>query len=175
MNIIISSRKTTIREDFRSRVERKLAKLEKFFGEDSIVNLTVTNEGERETVEITITSNGLYFRAEETTDERIKSFDLAFDSILRQIQKNKDKLLKRMKANSFDYFEPFSGNDVQEDEYKVVRSKTFPVKPMDLEEAILQMNMLGHNFFMFRNGATEEINVVYKRKDGNYGLIEPEV
>lgn len=174
MNIIISSRKTTIRQEFRSRVEKKLDKLEKFFGEDSTVNLTVTNEGERETVEITITSNGLYFRAEETTNERIKSFDLAFDSILRQIQKNKDKLLKRMKAHSFDYFEP-STHHFEEEEYKVVRSKTFPVKPMDIEEAILQMNMLGHNFFMFRNGTSEEINVVYKRKDGNYGLIEPKI
>ena len=174
MNIIISARKTTVRENFKERAEKKFAKIGKFFGEDTTVNITVTNESDRETVEVTINSKGLLFRAEETTDDRIKSLDLVVDSLNRQIRKNKDKLQKKLKEFPVEYFD-VNDSDGEQEDYSVVRSKSFPIKPMNVEEAILQMNMLGHSFFMFRNDVTEEINVVYKRKNSSYGIIEPEL
>ena len=173
MTIQVSARGTTIRDSFRNSLEKKLSKLDRFFGEEQIAKVTVTNEGGRETVEITINASGMFFRAEKTTADRLDSLDIVVDALFRQIVKNKTKLEKRFHKAAFseDFDSEFVGTDVSE--YKVVRSKRFSLKPLDVDEAILQMNMVGHSFYMFRNSETEEINVVYRRDDGNYGLIEP--
>lgn len=176
MKIVLTSRKTTIKDDFKERLERKIAKLDRFFDEQAVANVTVSHSNsDRETVEITINYNGLVFRGEETTDDRVKSLELVVDSLIRQIRKNKTRLQKRLKSTAFEPIETGKEEEVCEDEYKIVKAKIFPVKPMDIQEAILQMNMLDHEFFMFRNCETDQINVVYRRKNGNYGLIEPEV
>lgn len=171
MNITISSRGTSVRDAFRERAEKKLHKLDRFFEDDADAIVRVTNEGARETVEVTIHSRGMLFRAEKTTDDRMDSLEAVVDALTRQIVKNKTKLEKKFKTGSFQ--ESFDFDEPEED-YGITRAKKFTVKPMSTQEAILQMNMLGHSFFMFRNEETDEINVVYVRTEGDYGLLEPE-
>ncbi len=169
MNITISARNTTVRDSFKERVEKKMHKFDRFF-DDAKAFVTVTNEGERETVEVTIKAEKLVFRAEKTTSDRVDSLECVMDSLFRQIVKNKSKLQDRLKASAFN--PEYDDAPYQAEEYRVARVKRFPVKPMDVEEAILQMNMLGHSFFVFRNEESGEVNVVYKRKNGAYGVIE---
>ena len=173
MKINIVARKTVVKDSFRDRVEKKLLKFDKFFDDDATAVVTVTNERDRETVEITIRSRGMYFRSEQTTSDRFDSLEAVTDSLTRQIVKNKSKLEKKFKSTPVD-FSPFASDNYDEDDYDIVKVKRFPIKPMTVDEAILQMNMLGHTFFMFRNGTTNEINLVYKRKNGDYAVIEPE-
>lgn len=173
MTINMSARNTTIRDSFKNSLKKKLSKLDRFFDEEVVANVTVTHEGGRETVEVTIKNNDMFFRSEKTTSDRLDSLDLVVDALFRQIVKNKSKLQKRMRATAFD--PGYEDEHIVADEaYEIVRSKRFSVKPMDVEEAILQMNLVGHNFYMFRNSDTSEICVVYKRNDGKYGVLEPE-
>ena len=173
MTINVSARNTTVKDSFKNSLEKKLAKLDRFFDEEAAANVTVTNENGRETVEVTIRANSMVFRAEKTSDDRLDSLDTVVDSLFRQIIKNKTKLEKRLRKTAF---EPGYDNDFigVESTYAITRHKRFAVKPMDSEEAILQMNLIGHSFYMFRNANTGEICVVYKREDGSYGLLEPE-
>jgi putative sigma-54 modulation protein len=132
-------------------------------------------EKNRQIVEITISFNGVLFRAEVSNDHMYASIDKAIDILERQIRKNKTRLEKRLKAGAFKNEEGIAVvSEDEEFEFKVVRSKRFAVKPMPIEEAILQMNLLGHEFFVFSNSDSKQVNVVYRRKDGNYGVIEPE-
>ena len=172
MNIKIASKNTTLRDSFKQSLEKKLSKLDRFFDDSANAAVTVIHENGRETVEITIKDGGMFFRAEKTTGDRLDSLDAVVDALFRQIVKNKTKLEKRLRQTAFDtgYDDDFIGTP---DTYEVVKSKRFQVKPMDVEEAILQMNLIGHSFYMFRNMDGGEICVVYKRKDGNYGLLEP--
>jgi putative sigma-54 modulation protein len=172
MNITFKALKTTIRDPFKEKVQKKLGKFDRFFEEGATAQVTVTNERERETVEVTINSNGLIFRAEKTTGDRLDSLDAVVDVLFKQIVKNKTKLETRMKAFAFDSI-PEEPNEAENQPYALVKQKRFAVRPMDVDEAILQMNMLGHNFFLFENAATGELNVVYCRHGGDYGLIEP--
>ncbi len=167
-----TARNTTIRDSFKHSLNKKLSKLDRFFDDNATANVTVTNENNRETVEVTIKANGMMFRAEKTTTDRLDSLDAVVDALFRQIVKNKSKLEKRFKKAAFEavHEQEFVG---AEDSYKIVRSKKFHVKPMDVEEAILQMNLIGHNFYMFKSDETGDTCVVYKRKDGDYGLLEP--
>lgn len=171
MNITITSRKTTVKDSFRERVDKKLSKLDRFFDDTAQAVVTVTNEGGRETVEVTVRAGGMYYRAEKTTQDRMDSLEAVVDSLVKQIVKNKNKLEHRLRDSAFDkgYGDPV----MTMEDYTIVRTKRFPVKPMSVEEAILQMNMLGHTFFMFRDDVTSDICVVYRRKDGSFGLIEP--
>lgn len=173
MKIQIAARNTTVRDSFKKSLEKKLSKLDRFFEEDVAAKVTVTHEGGRETVEVSIQSSGIMFRAEKTTQDRLDSLDVVVDALFRQIVKNKSKLEKRLRKTAF---EPGYDNDYigAEEDFQIVRSKRFNVKPMDVEEAILQMNLVGHNFYMFRNSDNGEVCVVYKRKDGNYGVLEPQ-
>ena len=172
MHIVITARKTTVKDSFKERVEKKLAKFDRFFDDASAI-VVVTNERDRETVEITIQSMGMFFRAEKTTGDRIDSLESVTGSLMKQIIRNKSKLQKRLRSNAF--VEPVADEPAYEEEnVHVVKVKTFPVKPMTEEEAILQMNLLGHTFFMFRNADSGEINVVYSRRSGDYGLLVPE-
>ena len=178
MKYNIVGRKVNLRDNFKERVYKKLGKFDKIFSEDAEVTVTVTLEKNRQTVEVTIFDNGMMYRAESTSLEMNDSLDSVVDILGGQIRKNKTKLSKKLKPESIDQFfvdEDFDDEAVSEDDdYEVVRKKTFSVKPLSTEEAILQMNMIGHEFFMFRNANTNEINVVYRRRDGKYGLLEPE-
>lgn len=172
MKVTMTGRKCTLRPSFVERTESKLSKLDKFFDTDAAADVTVSNERNRQRVEITIRYNGMIFRAEDAAEDTNEAVDRLTDVLLRQIRRNKTRLEKRLRSHAFDDLLPEP--DWAEEEYNVVKSKSFPVKPMDVQEAILQMNLTGHQFYMFRNGDTGEINVVYHRRDGDYGLLEPD-
>lgn len=172
MNIKIVGRKVTLRDNFKALVEKKLTKFDRIFDEDAEAIVTVTLEKNRQTVEITIKQRGLIYRAEATALEMNDALDVVISKLGKQIRKNKTRLENAKKVREADVFDSYY--DEPEEEYSVVKTKRFFVKVMNVEEAILQMNLLGHEFFMFRNDAGGEINVVYKRNDGNYGLLEPE-
>lgn len=178
MKITITGRKVTLHNHFKELVEKKLSKFNRIFGEDAVANVTVTMEKNRQTVEVTIRQGGMVYRAENTSLEMNDALDEVIAALGRQIRKNKTRLEKKVRSGVLDDFiaqEDVAVEEPEETEYQIVRSKHFPVKPLDAEEAILQMNMVGHQFYMYRNASTGEINVVYRRKDGTYGLLEPEV
>lgn len=176
MRINITARGTTVQDSFREILENKLERFERFFDGETTADVTVTTRGHRETVEITIHSGGRVFRSEQTTSDRQDSLDLCVDALFRQITRHKDKLTDHLNHEAIDFArelsEEYIGEDEDEEGYDVVRTKRFIMKPMLVEEAILQMNLIGHQFFMFLNGDTLEMSVVYRRDDGNYGLIE---
>lgn len=175
MNITITARKTSVRDSFKERIAKKLSKLDRFFDEKANAIVTVTNEGDRETVEVTIKSQGMFYRAEKTTEDRFDSLEAVVDSLFRQIVKNKDKLGKRLRDTAFEpaNIEAGEENEVSFGEYQIARTKRFVMRPMSLEEAILQMNLVGHQFFVFQNAENNCVNVVYKRHNGTYGVLEP--
>ena len=175
MKITYTARKVTLRDNFKDRVEKKLAKFKKLFSDDAQAFVVVTLEKNRQTVEITIRDNRMVYRAESTMTEMNDALDRVIDILMRQIRKNKTRLEKRIKnGGSLDEITAeLPTEEEPEDEYQVVRKKQILVKPINVEEAILEMNMVNHDFFMFINAETDEINVVYKRQDGNYGVLEP--
>ncbi len=173
MKIVITGRKCSPRESFKERAEKKLAKVERFFGDEAEAKITATVEKSGQTVEITVMNNGMIFRSQERAENMNDALDRCVDSLVRQIRKNKTKLEKRMRTAAFDGLN--DGADVAEEkEYELVRSKHVALKPQSVDEAILQMNMLGHEFYMFVNEATGLVSVVYCRTDGGYGLLEPD-
>ena len=171
VNITIICRKCTPREDFKERAEEKLRKVERFFGPDATAKITATVEKNQKICEITLIKKSMIFRAQERSDDLEDALDMCVDSIIRQIRKNKTRIEKKLRDVSFD---DVLAEDFDEEEIEVVRSKTVVLKPETVDEAILQMNLLGHMFYMFRNAETDDICVVYKRNDGGYGLIEPD-
>lgn len=175
MKITYTARKVNLRDNFKERAERKLLKFEKLFSEDAAVNVVVTLEKKRQTVEITIRDNGMVYRAESTMEEMNDALDKVVDILMRQIRKNKTRLEKRIKTGNIEDFvmQNPETDEVEDDDYKVVRKKQVIIKPISVDEAILEMNMVNHNFFMFINAESDDVNVVYKRADGNYGLLEP--
>lgn len=173
MRIIISGKNVDVTDGIRNALESKLQKLDKYFDPSTEVTATLSVEKDRHILEVTIPINGAILRAEEVTDDMYYTMDKVMDKLERQIRKHRTKIERKMKKGSFKYNPPIARQEEQEKEPKVVRTKRFPMKPMPMEEALLQMELLGHNFFVFQNGDTDEVNVVYKRKDGNYGLIEP--
>ncbi len=176
MKVIISGRRIEIEERLKDLIEKKLSKLDKFFREDAEAKVTLTGEkGDRCVMEITVFSSGMIYRAEEISDDAYVAIDKIVTVIERQIRKNKTRLEKRLKENAFDASNFESGTETDEEkDFTVVKTKKVALKPMSTEEAILQMNLLGHNFFVFKDSATEETKLVYKRKDKNYALIELE-
>ena len=177
MKITYTARKVTLRDNFKERVEKKLAKFKKILSEDAKVNVVVTLEKNRQTVEITIRDNRMVYRAENTQAEMNDALDKVVDILMRQIRKNKTKLDKRIKSGGgLDELTaelPAQDSEETEEEYQVVRKKQVFIKPISIDEAILEMNMINHDFFMFINADTNEVNVVYKRDGGNYGVLEP--
>lgn len=175
MKFIVIGKNIEITEALKTKSIQKFGKLEKFFHEDVEAHITMSVEKNRQIVEVTIPFNGIVMRAEIANEDMYAAIDKAIDVIERQIRKNKTRLSKKLHESVLS-FENFKAEDSieEEQEFKVVRTKRFAVKPMSVEEAILQMNLIGHEFFMFRNAETNLINVVYRRKNGNYGLIEPE-
>ena len=173
MKVNITARKTTIKDSFKEKIEKKLQKFDRFFDDEAAASVVVSNERERETVEITINYKGMIFRSEKTTADRADSLDAVCDILFKQIVKNKSKLVSRVRDKAFDDLAAEDIGGEAEATYSVVKHKKFPVNAMSVEEAILQMNMLGHEFFMFENIESGEINVVYSRHGSSYGLIEP--
>ncbi len=174
MRFIITGRNINVTEGLKSAVEDKLGKLEKYFKPDTIVNVTLSVEKDRQKIEVTIPVKGNIIRSEQVSTDMYVSIDLVEEVIERQLKKYKNKLVAA-KQNAADFSQAFLEEefDNEPESIQIVRSKRFAVKPMDPEEACLQMELLGHSFFVFRNAETDEINVVYKRKGNNYGLIEP--
>ena len=175
MRFIISGKNIEVTEGIRSAIEHKLSKLDKYFSEDAEIFVTLSVERNRQKIEVTIPMKGQVVRAEQDSTDMYVSIDLVVDIIERQIRRYKTKLMnKKLSGTEFkkEFFEV--DDDTQDEEIKIVRSKKFAIKPMDVEEACVQMELIGHTFFVFRNADTFEVNVVYKRKDGTFGLIEPE-
>ncbi len=173
MKITITGRKVNLRNNFKELVEKKLAKFDRIFDEDAEAVVTVTVERNRQTVEITIRQRGMICRAEDTSLDMNEALDHVIAALGRQIRRNKTRLEKTKKMDpGLEFADAYY--DEPEEELQVARTKRFAVKVMTPEEAIMQMNMLDHEFFMFRDDASGEINVVYRRKNGDYGLLVPE-
>ncbi|MBQ8508782.1 MAG: ribosome-associated translation inhibitor RaiA [Clostridia bacterium] len=172
MKTTFVGRQINVPEDFKPIAETKLARYDKYFKDDASATVKLSKQRGHERVEITITSAGMIYRGEESEATFRSALDLALESIERQIRKNKTRLEKRLRDGALSdfYAEPEPAPD---DDELVIRRKSFPLTPMTPEEAILQMNLLGHDFFVFQNGDSGETNVVYKRNGGDYGLIEP--
>lgn len=172
MKLTISGRDMTVRNDLRGITEKRIAKLEKFFNSDAEVKVIYSKKRNLQSAEITVIANGTYFRSETESDTFNNALDESIESIIRQIRKNKTRLEKLLRTGAFDL--PEDEPELDEIPEFSIRTKSFLVKPMHVEEAILQMNLLGHIFFVFRDAASMETCVVYKRKDGAYGLIVPQ-
>ena len=174
MKITITGRKCSPRESFKEHAEKKLAKIERFFGSAAEAKVTVTVEKSSQSVEITVNNNGMIFRAQERAENMNEALDKCVDTLIRQIRKNKTRIERKVRESSFD---AFAGEaDVAEEiDFDLVRRKTVNLKPQSIDEAILQMNLLDHNFYVFIEESLGEVCVVYKRNDGGYGLITPEI
>lgn len=177
MRFNIIGRNIDVTDGLKDAIVEKLGKLEKYFRPDTQVNVTLSVEKGSQKIEVTIPVKGNIIRSEQESTDMYVSIDLVEEIIERQLKKYKTKLTASNKgAVSISDFTDFYMEEDFEDpeEIRIERTKRFAVKPMDPEEACMQMELLGHTFFVFRNALTEEINVVYKRKNGTYGLIEPE-
>ena len=174
MNLVISGKNLDITEGLRSAIEEKIGKLERYFTDTTEVHVTLSTEKNRQKIEITIPMKGSIIRAEEVSSDMYVSIDLVEEVIERQLRKYKNKLIDK-EQNAAHLSQSFiEADDFEDEDIQIIRSKKFAMKPMDPEEACVQMELIGHNFFVFRNSETDEVNVVYKRKGHTYGLIEPE-
>ena len=174
MKITYTARKVNLKDNFKELCEKKLAKFQKIFSEDAEASVVVTLYKNRQTVEVTVKDNGMVFRAEDTQDEMNDALDKVVDILGRQMRKNKTRLARRLRDNTADFAVLLPEEDIEDEQEIDIRTKTIPIKPVSVEEAILQMNLLDHDFFVFINAETDETNVVYKRKNNTYGLLEPE-
>ena len=173
MKITVTGRQMTVRDSLREMVESKLAVLDKYFGDEVTAYVTFRYRKNIEMIEITIPIGNTIFRSEEGAETFRSALDLAVDTLERQIRKNKTRLARRLRAPAFEIPLGEADDDEEEGEFRI-RTKTYPIRPMSVEEAILQMNLLEHQFFVFTDAETEQTSVVYKRADGDYGLIIPE-
>ena len=172
MTMQITAKKMQISQSFTDYANERLSgKLDKFFTDEAKAKITLSTVKDKVNLELTVTYNGMMFRAEQSADEKNDALDACIDKIIRQIRKNKTRLAKQLRDETFtDKFDDIADEQV---DYTVIRRKSFELRPMSVEEAILQMNMLGHTFFMFKNAETGAVNVVYKRADENYAVLEP--
>ncbi len=175
MRYTITGRNIDVTEGLKSAVYEKIGKLEKFFAPDTEAHITLSVEKDRQKIEVTIPVKGSIIRAEQTSSDMYVSIDLVEEIIERQLKKYKNKIIDRKQSGGDFFNQEFIEKEYEEDDtIQIVRTKKFDVKPMDPEEACIQMELLGHNFFVFMNSETNQVNVVYKRKGNTYGLIEPE-
>lgn len=177
MKFTIIGRKIEVTDKIRDYVEKKLSKLDKFFKDDTEARVVLGTIKDQEYIEANLYASGMVYRAEVYDYDILAAIDKTVDVIERQIRKNKTRLAKRLKVDAPAWDAPMISGDAYTegettDEFEIVKRKRFQMKPMSAEEAVLQMNLLGHNFFVFKNMETEEMNVVYKRKDGKYAIIE---
>lgn len=172
MKIQLTSKKIQISPSFTEVAEKRInSKLGRFFGDDADVKILLSSRRDIVTVEVTVRHNSLIFRSEQSAEDKVDALNACIDKIIRQIRKNKTKVEKALKESAFK--ESYSDFVEEQGEFNVVRNKTIPLRPMSTDEAILQMDLLSHAFFMFKNAETGLINVVYKRDDGNYAVLEP--
>ena len=175
MKFIISGKNIDVTPGLKSAVEDKIGKLEKYFTPETEVHATLSVEKERQRIEVTIPVKGNIIRSEQVSNDMYVSIDLAAGVIERQLKKYKNKFRSEQQAGAASLRTDFMDKDeVVDDEIKIVRTKKFDIKPMYAEDACVQMELLGHDFYVFCNAETDEVNVVYKRKGNTYGLIEPE-
>ncbi|MEE1224932.1 MAG: ribosome-associated translation inhibitor RaiA [Clostridia bacterium] len=176
MKFTIIARKYNLTEQVKEYVEKKLGKLDKFFKEEAEARIVLGTIKDNEYIEATIYAGGMIYRAEESDKEMLAAIDMIVDVIERQIRKNKTRLEKKIRKDAALETKLISGEEYtggeETDGFDIVKVKRFQVKPMTPEEAVLQMKLLGHTFFIFKNSDTNEMNVVYERKDGRYALIE---
>ncbi len=175
MKFIISGRNLEVTEGLKNTVIDKLGKLERYFTPDTEVNVTMSIEKERQKIEVTIPVKGHIIRSEQVSNDMYVSIDLVEEVIERQLRKYKNKLVaKQQDGGNFrrEFLE--KEENIEPEEIKIIRTKEIEMKPMYPEDACIQMELLGHNFYMFHNAESDEVNVVYKRKGGTYGMIVPE-
>ena len=186
MRINYQGRNTSIAKTFRLHAEPRIQGLSQYFDRITDVKVVVAQQRHLFTVEVTVNADGTLIRGEDRSPQLLATFDKALDRVERQLRRNKDKLVERGRRDRAEDVEATAGEPVtaQQDEpdlptdqenINIVRTKSHVLKPMTPEEAVLQMDMLGHDFFVFFNGQTERVGVVYRRRDGDYGLIEPEI
>ena len=175
MKISVIGRQMNVYEDMKLLIEKKLAKFEKFFPGEGTATATLSCKHNQKFIEITIAAAGTLFRSEVGAESFRDALDDAVTNIERQIRKNKTKLTRRLRETVFiPAVEEYYDDTPEVEEEEIIRTKTFPAKPMSPDEAILQMNLLGHQFFVFIDDQTEQTCVIYKRNDGGYGLLVPE-
>lgn len=176
MKFVFTDKKVNLPNKVHAYAEKKVGKLDRYFKTEADASITFSVEKDRNVCEVTVRAGSMIFRASESTSDMFASIDSAVATLERQIRKNKTRLAKRLREDAFERtvdevstFVP----EPEEEEFQIVRTKKFPLKPMTVEEAILQMNLLEHTFFAFRNEDSDgAFAVVYKRNDGGYGLIE---
>lgn len=175
MKILITGRNIELTEGLKAAVEERLSKLDKYFAEDTEVQVTLSVQKDRQKVEVTIPVKGTLIRSEQVSNDMYISIELVEEVIERQLKKYRNKLVTRQQSAADAFKEDFMAKELDdEEEIRIIRTKKFDIKPMYPEDACLEMELLGHDFFVFRNAETDEVNVVYKRKGNTYGLIEPE-
>ncbi len=176
MKFVIIGRNIDVTEGLKVAVQDKIGKLERYFTPETEVHVTLSVEKDRQKIEVTIPVKGSIIRSEQVSSDMYVSIDLVEEIIERQLKKYKTKLVDKHQAAAHNFKQEYIDKDYMEDEeIKIVRTKTFDIKPMYPEDACVQMELLGHSFFVFNNAETERISVVYKRKGNTYGLIEPEI
>ena len=173
MRIKVYGKQMTVRESLTAMIEKKLARFDKFFGDQTEAQVTCRTRKGVKIIEIMISYGATLFRAEEESDTFMTALDRAVESLERQMRKNKTRLEKRVRSGAFVIEEDDDDEYEEESEFRI-RTKTFSLKPMTAEEAILQMNLIGHAFYAFTDADSGDVCVVYKRKEGSYGLIAPE-
>ncbi|MBQ3104473.1 MAG: ribosome-associated translation inhibitor RaiA [Lachnospiraceae bacterium] len=174
MKFIISGKNIDITEGLRLAIEDKLGKLERYFTADTEVHVTLSVEKDRQKIEVTIPVKGNIIRSEQISNDMYVSIDLVEEIIERQLKKYKNKIIDKKQAAGSFRKEFLEKEYMEEEDIRIMRTKRFDIKPMYPEDACIQMELLGHNFFVFCNAETDQVNVVYKRKGNTYGLIEPE-
>ena len=178
MKFTFTDKKVNLPKSLHNYAEKKVGKLDRYFKNETEANLVFSVEKDRNKVELTIRSGGTILRVAESTSDMFASVDAAVTSMERQLRKHKTRLEKRLRQGAFNPPEAAEETsfvpDAEEDEFQVVRTKKFPIKPMTVEEAILQMDLLGHSFYAFKNEDSDVFAVVYRRNDGDYGLIQDE-
>ncbi|MCR4892223.1 MAG: ribosome-associated translation inhibitor RaiA [Lachnospiraceae bacterium] len=175
MRFVISGKNLDVSDGLRTAVEDKLGKLSRFFSDDTEVHVTLSVEKERHKIEVTIPVKGSIIRSEQVSNDMYVSIDLVEEIIEKQLKKYRKKLIDREQGGGSFNREYIERDYDDSEDVRIVRSKRFGIKPMYPEDACVQMELLGHNFYVFRNAETDEVNVVYKRKGNTYGLIEPDI
>ncbi len=173
MKVTITGKNIDVSEYLNNVVNKKARKLSHYFKANTEMHVTLAIEKSRHIAEITVMVDGIVLRSEEATGDMYSSIDVALKKIERQMRKHRTKLEKRLHDNAFDEETVYEHYEEDEDEPQIVRNKKFVARPMEIEDAIMQMELVSHNFFVFRNVHSNEVNVLYKRADGNYGIIEP--
>lgn len=175
MKVTVIAKNMELTDALREIVQKKISKLEKYFAGNVEARATLSVQKNRHRIEVVIPFNGVILRGEESTSDMYKSLDLVEDKLERQIRKQKTRLSRKHgESLKFAEINNIEMKSSEEEQGKLVKVKKFGVKPMNSEEAILQMDLLGHNFFVYQDADSSKVNVVYKRKDGDYGLLEPE-